>query len=92
MKCLNRSTRLNQNNYNKKRKIANGVCSRKKKEWLNDKIKQTEEMKPGNSIKTARSLINNNPTQYHCIKITREKYYQKGSQCWKTGSSTLITY
>ena len=40
-----------------KRKIANGMCKRKKKERPNDKIKQIEEanrkMKPGNSIKTA---------------------------------------
>jgi hypothetical protein len=28
--CLNRRTRINQNNYNKKRKIASGVCSIKK--------------------------------------------------------------
>ena len=26
-----------------KRKIANGICKRKKKGWLNDKIKQIEE-------------------------------------------------
>jgi hypothetical protein len=29
MKCLNRRTRINQNNYNQKRKIANCVCSKK---------------------------------------------------------------
>jgi hypothetical protein len=27
----------------KKKKIANCICRRKKKEWLNDKIKQIEE-------------------------------------------------
>ena len=27
----------------KKRKTANGICKRKKKEWINDKIKQIEE-------------------------------------------------
>ena len=43
MKCINRRTRINQNNYMQKRKIANGICKRKKKEWLNDKIKQIEE-------------------------------------------------
>jgi hypothetical protein len=62
MKCINITTRINQNNYKQKRKISNCVCKRKKKEWLNDKIKQTEEMKPVNSIKTAHSLINNNLT------------------------------
>jgi hypothetical protein len=44
-----------------KRIIANCVYTRKKKEWLNDKIKQIkeqkDEMKPGNSIKIADSLI-----------------------------------
>jgi len=43
MKCINRRTRINQNDYMQKRKIANGICKRKKKEWLNDKIKQIEE-------------------------------------------------
>jgi hypothetical protein len=43
MKCINRRTRINQNNYKQKQKIANCVCKRKKKEWLNDKIKQIEE-------------------------------------------------
>jgi hypothetical protein len=57
MKCINRRTRISQNDYMQKRRIANCVCKRKKKEWLNDKIKQTEEIKPGNSIKIAHSLI-----------------------------------
>jgi hypothetical protein len=43
MKYLNRITRINQNNYKQKQKIANCVCARKKKEWLNDKIKQIAE-------------------------------------------------
>jgi hypothetical protein len=43
MKCMNRRTRINQNDYMQKRKIANSVCKRKKKEWLNDKITQIEE-------------------------------------------------
>jgi hypothetical protein len=33
--CLNRRTRINQNNHNQKRKIANCVCSRKKKIMAN---------------------------------------------------------
>jgi hypothetical protein len=32
----------------KKSKTANGICKRKKKEWLNDKIEQTEEAKRKN--------------------------------------------
>jgi hypothetical protein len=48
-----------------KGRIANCVCKRKKKERLNDKIKQieeqTEEMKPGNSINVAHPLIKNKP-------------------------------
>jgi len=43
MKCINRRTSINQNDYMQKRKIANGICKRKKREWLNDKIKQIEE-------------------------------------------------
>jgi hypothetical protein len=42
-KCINRKTNTNQNDYIKKRKIANCICRRKKNEWLNDKIKQIEE-------------------------------------------------
>ena len=42
MKCINRKIRINQNDYIQKRKIANCICKRKKKEWLNDKIKQIE--------------------------------------------------
>ena len=43
MKCINRKIRINQNDYIQKRKIANRICKRKKKEWLNDKMKQIEE-------------------------------------------------
>jgi hypothetical protein len=61
MKCINRRTRMKENDYMQKWKTANGICKRKKKEWLNDKIKQirkqTEKMKLGNFIKTAHSLI-----------------------------------
>jgi hypothetical protein len=34
MKCINRRTRINQNNYKQEREIANCVCKRKKKKWL----------------------------------------------------------
>jgi hypothetical protein len=43
MKCTNKRTRVNQNDYMQKRKIANCICKTKKKEWLNNKIKQIEE-------------------------------------------------
>jgi hypothetical protein len=43
MKCINRRTRTNQNDYKQKRKTANGICKRKKKERLNDKREQIEE-------------------------------------------------
>ena len=43
MKCINRRTGTNQTDYIQKRKTANCICKRKKKEWLNDKIKQIEE-------------------------------------------------
>ena len=53
MKRLNRRTRINQNNYKQKRTIANHVCSKKKKkkEWLNDKIKQIEEASKKNETR-----------------------------------------
>ena len=43
MKCTNRRRRMNQNHYMEKRKTANAICKRKKKKWINDKIKQIEE-------------------------------------------------
>ena len=43
MKCINGRTQINQNDYMRKRKTANGICKRKKKGGLNDKIKQIEE-------------------------------------------------
>ena len=57
MKCINRRTRTNQTDCTQKRKTTNFICKRKKKEWLNDKIKQIEEVnrkktRLGNSIKT----------------------------------------
>jgi hypothetical protein len=61
MKCINRRTRINQDDCMEKRKTANCICKRKKKELLNDKIKQIEEMKPRNSIKTA--FFNKKQTQ-----------------------------
>jgi hypothetical protein len=41
----------NQNDYMQKTKTANFIFKRKKKEWINDKINEAEEMKPRNSIK-----------------------------------------
>jgi len=65
MKCINRRTRTNQTHYTQKRKIANCTCKRKKKEWLNYKIKQIEERigktRLGNSIKTLPSSTKNKP-------------------------------
>ena len=43
MKCINRKTRINQNDYIQKGRLLIAYVKVKKKEWLNDKIKQTEE-------------------------------------------------
>jgi hypothetical protein len=42
MKCTNKRTRVNQNDFMQKRKTANCICKTKKEEWLNNKTKQIE--------------------------------------------------
>jgi len=42
-KCLQRRTRATQEEYEKKRNIATKMCRNKKKQWLNNKIKEIEE-------------------------------------------------
>jgi len=43
-KCLQRRTRATQDEYEKKRNIATKICRNKKKQWLNNKIKEIEEI------------------------------------------------
>ena len=42
-KCLQKRTRLNQEQYEQARKEANKICKEKKKQWINNRIKQLEE-------------------------------------------------
>jgi hypothetical protein len=66
MKCINRRTRTNQNDYMQKRKIASGICKRKKKEWLNDKTEQIEEANRKNESRKFyknSAFFNKKPTQ-----------------------------
>jgi len=42
-KCLQRRTRVTQEEYEKKRNIATIICRNKKKQWLNNKINEIEE-------------------------------------------------
>ena len=42
-KCLIRKTRTNLESYHQKRAQANRICRRKKKEWIEEKIKQLSE-------------------------------------------------
>ena len=41
-KVLQHNTRANQGDYSEKRKIANKICNKKKKTWINDKIIEIE--------------------------------------------------
>jgi hypothetical protein len=54
----------------KKRKIANCICRRKKKEWLNDKIKQIGE---ANRRKTVHFFIKKTNSDNSTVKTTMEK-------------------
>jgi hypothetical protein len=47
---MNRRTRANQEDYIQKRKIANDICKRKKKAWLNHRIKEIEEASRRNDL------------------------------------------
>ena len=42
-KCLQKRTRANQEKYTQARKEANKICTEKKKQWLNNRLKQIEE-------------------------------------------------
>ena len=42
-KCLQKRTTANQEQYIQVRKEANKICKEKKKQWLNNRIKQVEE-------------------------------------------------
>ena len=42
-KCLQRRTRATQEEYEEKRRVATKICRNKKKHWLNDGIRRTEE-------------------------------------------------
>jgi hypothetical protein len=42
--CLIRRTRANLDNYQQKRTKANRICRRKKKEWLDNNIKEINEI------------------------------------------------
>jgi YesN/AraC family two-component response regulator len=42
-KCLQKRTRANQEQYKQARKEANKICKEKKKQWVNNRIKEVEE-------------------------------------------------
>ena len=60
-KYLQRRTRATQEEYEKKRNIVTKICRNKKKQWLNNKIKEIEEahkkMKQENFIKILRHIV-----------------------------------
>jgi hypothetical protein len=72
MKCMNRRTRANQEDYIQKRKIANDICKWKKKAWLNNRIKEVGEMICRKFIKKLSPLVNNNLLWSHCVKAQME--------------------
>ena len=48
---MQRQTRENQENYNQKTKIANNICKNKKKEWLDQKMKEIEDANKHKNVK-----------------------------------------
>ena len=55
-KCSQRRTRATQEKYDKKRNIATKICRNKKKQWLNNKIKEIEEAHRKNEIKFYKDI------------------------------------
>ena len=51
LKCLQRWTRVNQENYNQKRKIANIICKNEEKECLDHKTKEIEDANKHQNVK-----------------------------------------
>jgi len=77
-KCLQRRTRATQEEYEKKRRMATKICRRKKKHWLENRIKAikklTEEMKLENSTKTSRQEGQSRPGHYYYVRTIKEIY------------------
>jgi hypothetical protein len=69
---MNRRTRANQEDYIQKRKIANDICKRKKKVWLNNRIKEIEEASRRNDLqkfyKEIKSFSKAHPPQIPLCK------------------------
>jgi len=55
-KCLQKRTRANQEQYTQARKEANKICKEKKKQWLNNRIKQIEEAHKQNETKFFKDI------------------------------------
>jgi len=55
-KCLQKRTRANQEQYMQVRKEANKICKEKKKQWLNNRIKQVEEAHKQNETKFFKDI------------------------------------
>jgi hypothetical protein len=60
-KCLQKRTRANQEQYLQARKEANEICKEKKKQWLNNRIKQIEEAHKQNETRKFFKDIKNIP-------------------------------
>jgi len=54
-KCLQKRTRAKQEQYTQAKKEANNICKEKKKQWLNNRLKQIEEAHKQNETKFLRT-------------------------------------
>ena len=71
-KCLQKRTRANQEQYKQARKEANKICKEKKKQWINNRIKQVEEAHKQNDtrkfLKYIRAFQNDRPLTIFACK------------------------
>ena len=94
-KCLIRKTRTNLESYHQKRTQANRICRRKKKEWMEEKIKLSETNRKRDTRKFYKDVRNlsNSPTETTLICEDKDgNILSEKSKYWKDGSNTLRTY
>jgi hypothetical protein len=93
---LIRKTRANLDNYRQKRTKANRTCRRKKKEWLERKIKeitnQIEKRIQGNFTKISETYLTHPSRRHWYVRIRMVKYYKMKDKYWRDGSNILKSY
>jgi hypothetical protein len=95
-KCLIRRTRANLDNYSQKRTKANRICRRKKKEWLDNKIKEINKINRNrDTIKFYKDVRNLSNEPFAMTLVCKDKddnivYCQRENTYWQDGNSEVL--